>query len=369
MKKITRYAAPLSVAAGAVLSIHAQEAPAPINRQQDSPPNIMLILVDDVGYCDIGAFAARVNHTTTDKLYYETPRINQLAAQGEMFTQFYVCTVCAPTRASLLSGKMNNRMGLWDAYATVKTTFEKTGKPVPEGCHILDEDVWEEGNYKKTDRGVSVPLASTALHDVKTIPQALAGYHTAFIGKWHLGSHNHEGYRPQDHGFQEILAYFDGGGSGYYRPFKAYAAASRYWDDPGEDLTPQQDYLSDDVAQRVNKFLTDRATHHPDEPFFIYVAHPACHAPIESRADDKEHFTKKAEIDGLIGQKNPDYAGLVKGMDRSIGAMLDKLDELKLSDTPSCFSSPTTAGIPHSPATLHCAAASPCSTKAASACP
>ena len=78
-------------------------------------PNILLILVDDVGYCDIGTFSVRLNNTTTDKLYYETPCIDKLAREGTMFTQFYACTVCAPTRASLMTGKMNNRMGMWDA--------------------------------------------------------------------------------------------------------------------------------------------------------------------------------------------------------------------------------------------------------------
>ena len=107
-------------------------------------PNVLLILVDDVGYADIGAFSAHLNKTNTDKLYYETPCIDQLAKQGTMFTQFYACSVCTPTRASLMTGKMNNRMGMWDAYAATKTTFEKTGKNVPAGCHILDNEPWDD---------------------------------------------------------------------------------------------------------------------------------------------------------------------------------------------------------------------------------
>jgi len=295
-------------------------------------PNILLILVDDVGYADIGAFSAHINNTTTGELYYETPAIDQLAREGTMFTQFYVCPVCAPTRASLLSGKMNNRMGMWDAYAAVQTTFEKSGKPVPEGCHILDNEPWDEYNYSRTDRGVSVPVAATALHDVKTIPQGLTGYHSAMIGKWHMGSQNHEGYSPEDQGFDQTLAYFDGGGSGYHRPFRAYAACTNSWDKPGPDLVPQQDYLSDDIAQRVNLFLEERVNDHPDTPFFLYLSHPACHSPIQSRADDLAYFEEKAKNPALIGHKNPAYAGLIKGMDRSIGAVLDKLDELKLAD-------------------------------------
>lgn len=297
-------------------------------------PNILLILVDDVGYCDIGAFAARANHMSTDILYYETPRLDRLAREGTLFTQFYACTVCAPTRASLMTGKMNNRMGMWDAYATVNTTFEKTGKPVPAGCHILDNEPWDEYHYSKTDRGVTVPIAATALHDVKTIPQGLTGYHTAFIGKWHLGSHNHEGFRPQDRGFQEVLAYFDGGGSGYRRPFQAYAAKTKYWDMPGEPLVPPQDYLCDDIAGRVNHFLSDQATNHTNRPFFLYVAHPACHQPVQSRADDLAYFKDKSKKPQWVGRQtaDPEYAGLLKGMDRSIGAILDKLDELGLAD-------------------------------------
>ena len=290
----------------------------------------MLILLDDVGYCDVGAFAARIRNIPVDQLFYETPRMDALAKQGAMFTQFYACSVCAPTRASLLTGRMHNRMGMWDAYAQVKTTFEKTGEPVPEGCHILDHRPWDEYRYSKTDRGVTIPIASTALHDVKTIPQGLTGYHAAFIGKWHLGSHNHEGFRPQDRGFKNVLAYFDGGGSGYHRPFRAYAARTPKWDKPGPDLVPRQDYLCDDVAQRVNRFLEERAQR-PDEPFFLYLAHPAAHGPIQSRADDLAHFRKKAKKPGLIGHKNPEYAGLIKGMDRSIGAVLDRLDALDLS--------------------------------------
>jgi arylsulfatase A-like enzyme len=294
-------------------------------------PNVLLILVDDVGYADIGAFSAYLNKTTTDKLYYETPCIDRLAKQGTMFTQFYACTVCAPTRSSLMTGKMNNRMGMWDAYAAVRTTFEKTGKEVPEGCHILDNEPWDEYRYSKTDRGVSVPIAATALHDVKTIPQGLTDYDTCFIGKWHIGSYNHKGYRPEDRGFDEALAYFDGGGSGYHRPFRAYAARTKKWDKPGPDLTPRQDYLSDDVAQRVNRYLEDRAANHPDKPFFLYLAHPAAHGPIQSRKDDLAYFEKKVKTPGLIGHKSPEYAGLIKGMDRSIGQIMDKLDELKLT--------------------------------------
>jgi arylsulfatase A-like enzyme len=320
------------IAATALLVVAATVSAAEAESKKSSSPNILLILVDDVGYADIGAFSARINHTTTDKLYYETPRIDQLAKQGTMFTQFYACTVCAPTRASLMSGRMSNRMGMWDAYAAVKTTFEKTGKPIPQGGHVLDNEPWDEYHYSKTDRGVSIPIAATALHDVKTIPQGLKGYHSVFTGKWHMGSQHHKGYRPEDQGFDQTLAYFDGGGSGYYRPFTAYAARTRKWDKPGPKLTPQHDYLSDDVAQRVNRFLEDRASNHSDKPFFLYLAHPAAHGPVQSRADDLAYFEKKAKTPGLIGHKSPAYAGLIKGMDRSIGEILDKLDEQKLSD-------------------------------------
>jgi arylsulfatase A-like enzyme len=306
-----------------------EEAPAP----QPAAPNILLILADDLGYCDVGAYAARLHGTTPDRIFYETPRLDALAAQGMMFTQFYACAVCTPSRASLLTGKMSNRLGMWDAYAAVSTSFNRTGRPVPEGGYPFDHVPWDEYRYSRTDRGVSVPLAGTALRrGVRTFPEGLEGYHTAMIGKWHLGSHNSEGYRPADRGFDEVLSYFDGGGSGYYRPFRAYAARTPQWDDPGPALDPPEDYLSDDIAARVNRFLEERATHHPETPFFLYVSHPAVHTPIESRADDRAYFTQRRQVSGLIGHDEPEYAGLVRGLDRSVGAMLDKLDALDLAD-------------------------------------
>jgi len=296
-------------------------------------PNIVLIMVDDVGYSDVGSFAAHINNTTADKLYYETPRIDEFSRQSAMFTQFYVCSVCSPTRSSLLTGKMNNRMGMWDAYAQVKTTYEKTGKPVPPGGHILDNHPWTEYKYSKTNRGVSIPDAATALHDVKTIPQGLTGYQSAFIGKWHQGSHNHVGYRPQDRGFEQVLAYYDGGGSYYHNwPFRQAAGGQKYWDDPGPKLDPVINYVSDDVGQRVCDYLTDRTSNHPDEPFFIYVAHPACHGPIQPREDDLKYFSAKTKNKGFLGHNDPKYAALLYGMDRSIGAIFDKIDELQLAD-------------------------------------
>ena len=317
-----------------IMAIVLNTSCAKLKCKQNLPPNILLILVDDVGYTDIGAFAARINNTTADKLFFETPCIDKLAKEGTMFTQFYACTVCAPTRVSLMTGKMSTRLGMWDAYAFTKTTFEKTGKDVPEGCHILDNEPWDEyqNNGPKTERGVTIPIAATALHGSKTIPQGLRGYHSAFIGKWHMGSHNHEGYRPEDRGFDETLAYFDGGGSSYFRPFKAYAARTNKWDNPGELLSPQKNYLCDDIAQRTNRFLEDRAKNYPDEPFFLYLAHPASHTPVQSREDDLVYFSEKAKKQDWNGTNIPEYAGLLKGMDRSIGEILDKLDELNLSD-------------------------------------
>lgn len=297
MRLLTR-AMTLALIAGSTLA-------AQFDDRDRSRPNILLILVDDVGYCDVGAFAAPLRKTTTDKLYYETPCMDKLANQGTKFTQFYACTVCSPTRASLMTGKMNNRMGMWDAWGGTRATLAQTKKPVPEGCHILDQQL----GGSDPARGVTVPLHATALHDEKTIPQGLTGYHSAFIGKWHIGSHNHKGYRPEDQGFDETLAYFDHGGSTYHRPFKAGGA----WHKPGPKLEPAQDYLSDDISQRVNVFLEGRATQHPDQPFFLYLAHPAAHGPIQSRNDDLAYFTEKAKKPGLIGHRSPDYAGLIKG--------------------------------------------------------
>lgn len=209
-----------------------------------------------------------------------------------------------------MNGKMANRMGMWDAFATTKTTLANSGKPVPPGAHKYDYEPWNVSRNARNDRGVTVPLAGTALHDVETLPQALEGYHSAFIGKWHVGGHNKPGHQPEDFGFDEILAYFDSGGSSYYRPFKAGGK----WIKPGPKLTPQQDYLSDDVAQRVCVFLEERAGKPGAEPFFLYVAHPAAHTPIQSRKDDETYFKKKSKKGDWLDPVSPSYAGLLKGI-------------------------------------------------------
>ena len=319
----------LTIAASALLAccclnLNAQEkvsSSAKAMGDKQGGPNVLLILLDDVGYCDINAFAAQVREEPVEQYFYETPRIDQLAKEGTMFTQFYACTVCSPTRASLLSGKMNNRIGMWDAYVS-RNTHEKAKKPVSEGAHFLDLIY-----PASPDRAVTFPLAASALHDVKTIPQGLTGYHTAMIGKWHIGSHNHEGFRPKDQGFEEVLAYFDGGGSSYFN-----AIRNKKWHNTGTPLDPPEEYLCDDIAGRVNRFLEQQVNAPDDKPFFLYLAHPAAHTPIQSRKDDLAYFTEKAKKPGLVGHNSPEYAGLIKGMDRSVGAIMDKLDELKLSD-------------------------------------
>ncbi|NJL19247.1 MAG: sulfatase-like hydrolase/transferase, partial [Bdellovibrionaceae bacterium] len=149
-------------------------------------------------------------------------------------------------------------------------------------------------------------------------------------------------FRPADHGFDETLAYFDGGGSSYYRPFKAQGG-KWHWN---QKLDAPQDYLSDHIAQRVGLFLEQRATQHPAEPFFLYVAHPAAHSPIQSRADDQAHFEAKARESGWLDPVSPQYAGLLKGMDRSIGAILDQLDTLGLAANTAVIFLSDNGGLP-----------------------
>ncbi len=120
-------------------------------------PNILLILVDDVGYCDIGAFGARLRNTSADELFYETPRIDQLARQGTMFTQFYACTVCAPTRASLMTGQ-----------------YPLTHQVIYNDKALKSDAVCIADVYKE------------------------AGYQTAYIGKWHINGDERSAFIPKE---------------------------------------------------------------------------------------------------------------------------------------------------------------------------
>ena len=290
-------------------------------------PNVVLILADDLGWMDLASYAARVRGVERSECFYETPNLDRFADQGMSFSQAYACHLCSPARASVLTGQYAARHGFLTASGhTSGSYYTRKTKPA-EGYHIHDR---KEGTAAQTNPalGYIAPSFTYALQsgqnadltDALTIPEALNGYRSAMAGKWHLGALGVEGYQPQDQGFDDVLAYRDHGGSHYFNWRKD-------WQEPGADLGIE--YLTDDLTERAVRFMRDCAE--SPEPFFLYLPHFAVHAPREAKQTDIDHFAKKANR-GWNGHSSPEYAGVIRGLDDSVGGILDALDDLGIAD-------------------------------------
>jgi len=274
----------------------------PLNAQSDQKPNIVFILVDDLGWMDIGA-----NGST----FYETPNIDQLASEGMRFTQAYAASpICSPTRASILTGKNPARINL----------TQWIGGP---------------GN---PDYARNLPL------DEVLFPELLqeAGYKTAFMGKWHLNNKaGEETYWPDKQGFDiNIAGHFRGG---LYIENKYFSP----WDIPNLENGPEGEYMTDRLANEAVNFIDENA----NNPFLLYFSLYSVHAPFSAPADRIEKYDKKKEKLALTDeerfaqesngekpftyrkkQDHPAYAAMVESMDMAVGRILGKLKREGIAD-------------------------------------
>jgi len=206
-------------------------------------PNILIIIADDMGFSDVGAFGSEV----------ETPAIDQLAADGMLFTNFHVGASCSPTRTMLISGVDNHLAGLGNM-AEIQAD-NQFGKPGYEG-HLNDT--------------------------VVTMPRLLqdAGYHTYMTGKWHLGSK--PGSIPHDRGFEKSFILAESGADNWVeQPYAPFYERVHYFEDGELASLPKEDYFS-------SNFYTDRMIEYIDsnlddgKPFFAWVGYQAMHYPHQA---------------------------------------------------------------------------------------
>jgi arylsulfatase A len=249
--------------------------------------NYIIILIDDMGWTDLGAFGSK---------FYETPNIDLLAAQGMRFTNAYAaCPVCSPTRASIMTGKYPARLHLTD--------------------WIPGRKQWPTAKLLTPDFEQQLPLAET------TIAEALKpkGYVTAAIGKWHLGG---KGYYPEQQGFDlNIGGSEKGSPPSYFPPYNI----------PGLEPRFDNDYLTDNLSSRAEQFIESNKY----KPFFLYLAHFAVHLPLGAKQEVAAKY--RARIRPDVAQKNPVYGGMVEGVDDSVGRIMAKLEELYLTDRTVIF--------------------------------
>ena len=256
-------------------------------------PNVVLILVDDMGWADVGYNGSKL---------YETPNIDRLAQQGMTFAQAYTSPLCSPTRASLLTGKNPARLHLTDAIHPMSRsmsgkTAEKVGSAEPYMKVVVPGFV----NH--------LPLGEVTVAEVLK----REGYVTGIFGKWHLGE---APSIPENHGFDVAFGY------GTYPPPPDYFYPYGMGSVP--DGKPEE-YLTDRLTDESEKFLED----HKDKPFFLFLSHYGVHLPLQAKKPLVARY--QAKVDPDASQNNPTYAAMIHSVDESVGRITAKLDGLELS--------------------------------------
>src|SRR5262245_51213928 len=206
------------------------------------PPNVVLILADDLGWADLGCYGNRFN---------ETPRLDRLAAEGLRFTDFYAAgPVCSPTRAAILSGQYQARFGLTAHIPGHWRPFEKLAEPPPT---------------------LELPL------EVVTLAERLrdAGYVTGYFGKWHLGG---RGFGPREQGFDSAFE------------FNGHTVPPARQTPPGNEPRRACDYL----AEKTVGFIEANKA----KPFFVQLSPFAVHIPLDTTPRLKAKYEAKPKAPG-----------------------------------------------------------------------
>jgi arylsulfatase A-like enzyme len=241
-------------------------------------PNILIIVADDLGYGELGC----QGHPEIP-----TPNIDAIAKNGCRFTSGYVsCPVCSPTRAGLMTGRYQQRFG-----------HEFNPGPVEDASDAF---------------GLS--------RDEKTIAERLkaAGYVTGMVGKWHLGTR--QGLRPTERGFDEFFGFL--GGAHPYVGNRRRGQVMR-----GTEPAPELEYLTDAFQREAVAFI-DR---HKAQPFFLYLAFNAVHAPLQATSKYRERFPK------VDDQKRQTFCAMLSAMDDAVGGVLAKLHDSGLDENTLIF--------------------------------
>ena len=289
-------------------------------------PNIVLLLADDLGKTDISLYGNQV---------METPHIDAIGRGGVTFTEAY-CTasICAPSRASLLTGRYAQRFGFelqpHDHYPRnrLETLLYR---------YLLRHELWEVSENKRYPRPQDIRRQGLPASEI-TLAELLRadGYRTGILGKWHLGYE--EPFRPHNHGFE--IQY------GFYEAFSLYAPiddpdivnqrhnhfANRHIWSRGRDgscairrndeIIDEKEYLTTRLAEEAVQFLRQ----HREEPFFLYVPFSAPHTPFQAT---RKHFDQLTHIED---QNQRVYYAMIKALDEAVGTITGEIRRLGLEE-------------------------------------
>ena len=309
------------------ISWDVSSGPAKIDTE-DPPPNIILIVADDLGYNDISTFGGGVTEG------FKTPGIDRLAEEGVVFSQAYSgASTCAPSRAMLMTGRYPTRTGfeftptpagMARAVSTVTSTLQPSSTPPS----YYDAEV-ERSHPSYEEKGL--------LTGELTIAELLrdSDYYTAHIGKWHLGREN--GMGPNAQGFDDSLLMT----SGLYLPEdhpdvvnakldfdpidRFLWSAMRYaasFNTTSDDVFEPGGYLTDYWTDESVKVIRNNK----DRPFFLYLAHWGPHTPLQATRADYE------AVGDIRPHRKRVYAAMIRAVDRSVSRILDTLEEEGIAD-------------------------------------
>ena len=285
-------------------------------------PNFLFILIDDLGWRDLGCYGSS---------FYETPHLDRLASEGMVFTDAYAaCPVCSPTRASILSGKYPANVGV--------TNF--IGKAHPSRGKLIDAPYIDHLPLEETS------LASALKED---------GYTTWHVGKWHLGD---APYYPEKQGFDVNV-----GGCSWGQPKNGYFSP---WGIENLEDGPPGEYLTDRLADEAIRLIRTN----DGQPFFLNMDFYSVHTPIQAKENVIAKYEKKAVELGLdklrtfaegenfpcehkkdrrvirrLVQSDPVYAAMIEALDENIGRLLQALDETGQADNTVVFFTSDNGGL------------------------
>lgn len=286
-------------------------------RGESSKLNVIVILVDDLGWRDLRC---------TGSTFYETPHIDKLAARGVLFPCTYAAApICSPTRASILTGMYPGRIGITlPAGADEDEVLEAR---VQQRAYSQAEAKSKQTAEKPVRGGPAVQRTLQVVSATRLVPNKFPsiaqlfksnGYRTAHFGKWHLGA---EPFSPLEHGFEVDVPHINSAGPprpGHFGP----------WKDWQEESGAQNKgrHVDECLATHAARFIRENKDH----PFFLNFWSYGVHIPFQAKPDLIQHFTQKA--DPNAGQRNPTYAAMIKHTDEAIGLLWAAVEEVGIAE-------------------------------------
>ena len=241
------------------------------------PPNVVILLADDLGWADVGYHGSDI----------QTPNIDRLAKEGMRLERFYATPFCTPTRAALMTARDPIKLGVANA---VIMAWDNGGVSPAE--HFMPESFQE------------------------------AGYQTAMVGKWHLG-HTIEQHTPNARGFDHFYGHFNTD----VRYFDHTFAGGHDFQENGQTVSHEGEYATDVHGSQGARYINEMRD--PNKPFFLYVPFLAPHSPMNAKEDVKDKYPNRLDAPLFPGKT---YAAMVDSLDQAIGNILNALDEQGIAD-------------------------------------